>query len=81
MKSVRPTIENTQLTRHFLEQAQKRGVDLDDVRTALRRQTKVTAGKPGTWWIWGYDTNGRPLKVCVSQDDNGFVGITTARPD
>ena len=68
-----------QLTGHALDRLRQRGISRDDIESALNRESRRTPGEPGSVWIWGYDTTGGMLKVCVATDDENRV-ITAVRP-
>jgi hypothetical protein len=69
------------ITKHGKDRLRQRGITWEDVESALNRPTgRVNPGQPGSRWVFGYDTQGRILKVCVSTEDPDLV-ITAARPD
>ena len=69
------------LTGHAVRQMARRGVNRQDIESALAHETRRAAGEPGTIWIWGVSSSaGRVLKVCVSAYDQNRV-ITVAWPD
>lgn len=69
------------ITIHGEERLRQRGISREDVESALNRPTgDPRPGQPGSEWVYGFDTAGRILKVCVSTNDRDVV-ITAARPD
>lgn len=66
---------------HARARMKQRRISQEDVESALNRPTgRVIPGQLGSKWVFGYDTSGRIIKVCVSTDDQDLV-ITVARPD
>ncbi|MFI7332302.1 DUF4258 domain-containing protein [Micromonospora aurantiaca (nom. illeg.)] len=68
------------ITIHGEERLRQRGITREDVESALNRPHRVKPGQLGSKWVYGYDTEGRILKVCISTNDENTV-ITAARPD
>ena len=68
-------------TGHALQRLKERGISREDVESALNRPTgRTIPGEFGSIWVFGLDTKGRILKVCVATDDRQRV-ITAVRPD
>lgn len=71
---------SVKLTRHAEERLRQRGISREDVESALKRPNgRTIVGEMGSVWVYGYDTSGRILKVCVATDDRSRV-ITAVHP-
>lgn len=67
-------------TGHALERLKQRGISREDVEKVLNHPTgRTIAGELGSIWVFGYDTKGQILKVCVATDERNRV-ITAVRP-
>lgn len=67
-------------TGHAEVRLRERGISREDVESALKRPVSRTMpGQQGSIWVFGYDTNGDILKVCVAVEDHTRV-ITAVRP-
>lgn len=67
------------LTIHAQDRLRQRGITREDVEKVLNAPFRNEPGQPGSLWVWGRDTQGRILKVCISAHDRNVV-ITAARP-
>jgi Domain of unknown function (DUF4258) len=69
------------ITIHGEQRLRQRGISREDVESVLNRPTgRRIPGQFGSVWVFGYDTSGAILKVCVSTTEPDKV-ITAARPD
>lgn len=67
-------------TAHANQRMKERHVTEADVRSALtRRSGTPVPGSLGKKWVFGYDTEGRILKLLLTADEETL--ITVARPD